>query len=221
MAITYDELIRRVPEWLYAKNRKLIDEMPAIITQAHEQLINTLDHDLFKTLIDGKTLAAGDPILDLSTETPRVLEVRSVRLKVTGTDDGWTPILRRDLEMLSMLYARNKPRRPLFYTEYNGTLILKVFPSPALAHDVQITANVEPEVLSETVSTNIMAEEASRALEKAVMRQACLFMKAWEDAAQYSTEMTGAITEVNAAIQRRRRDDTEQRPRDTKNVMGQ
>jgi hypothetical protein len=105
--ITYDELIRRAPEWLYAQNRSLVDEMPAIVSQAHEQLINVIDHDLFRTVITGKTLDNTNlGTIDLSAESPRVLEIRGVRLRYRQSDDGWTPLLRRDLDNVDALRAQ-------------------------------------------------------------------------------------------------------------------
>ena len=217
----YDELIRRCPEWLYATNRRLVDEMPNIVQQAHDQLINVMDHDLFRTIITGKVLAASaGGILDLSAEDPRVLEVRSFRLKYRNGDDDWTPLPRRDLEMLTMMYNRNRPRRPLYYSEYNGPLVLKTFPAPDQDYDVEVSANVEPELLSPTNQTNIISEQHFRAMEKATFRQACLFQKNWEDAQQYEKEMMAALAESNAAIQRRRRDEVETRPQDAANISG-
>ena len=222
MTITYDELIRRTPKWLYADNTELVTEMPAIITQAHEQLLNVMDHDLFRTIIMGKTLtAASVGVLDLSNEDPRVLEIRAVRVQYQGADDSWTPLQRRDLETLTMLYARNRPRRPLYYSEYTSPLVIKAFPAPSVDMPLEISANVEPPVLSPTQATNIISEQFSRALEKATFRQACLFQKNWEDAQMYEKEMMGAVTEANAAIQRRRRDETETRPMEAANVQGQ
>lgn len=221
MAITYDELIRRTPEWMYATNRALVDEMETIVSQAHEQLINVMDHDLFRTVITGKVLtAASGGVLDLTAENPRVLEVRGFRVKWRDGIDDWTPIMRRELEMLSTLYARNRPRRPLYYAEYSNSLNLKAFPAPDRDYELEITANVEPEILSAAVQTNVIAEQASRALEKATFRQAALFMKSWDDAQAYEKEMMGAVTEINAQISRRRRDETEQRPKETVNSMG-
>lgn len=219
MATTYTELATNTPLWLYANNRDLVDEMPTIIAQAHEQLINVIDHDLFRTLITGKTVGT-DGLIDLSAEDPRVLEVRGIRIKWQG-EDSWTPIFRRDLETMTMLYARNRPRRPLYYSEYSGPLVLKVFPSPPEVLDIQVTANVEPAVLTVSNQTNVLSQQASRALEKATFRQAALFMKNWEDAQIYEKEMIGAVTEINAQIDRRRRDETGQRPVETANQLGQ
>ena len=42
-AITYDDLIRRVPQWLYAQNRSLVLDMDDVVRQAHDQLIGVLD----------------------------------------------------------------------------------------------------------------------------------------------------------------------------------
>lgn len=222
MSITYDELIRRTPEWLYSRNRSLVDEMESIVKQAHEQLINVLDHDLFRTIITGKVLnPATFGVLDLSAEDPRVLEIRGVRVQYRQGDDDWTPLRRRDLETMSMLYARNRPTRPLYYAEYSGPLVIKTFPAPREAYALEITANVEPPVLSPATQTNIMSEWAPRAVEKATFRQAALFMKDWQMADAYKAEMVEAVTEANAQVQRRRRDDTGSRPVETTNVSGQ
>jgi len=222
MPTTYDEIARRIPLWLYAQNRDLVNEMPAVTEQAHEQLINVMDHDLFRTLIPNLTLTEAEGgVLDLSTQTPRILEVRSIRINYRNGDDDWTPLQRRDLEMLTMLYARNRPNRPLYYAEYNGPLVMKAFPAPREDYSIEITANVEPPVISPANQTNIITEQFPRAMEKAVFRQAALFQKSWEDATIYEKEMMSAVTEANAQTQRRRRDETETKPVDTANVMGQ
>lgn len=220
-AITYDDLIRRVPKWIYAQNRSLVDDMPDIVQEAHNQLIGVLDHDLFRSIITGKQATpASNGILDLSAEDPDVLEIRAVRVRYRNGDDDWTPLRMRDLEMLTELYSRNRPNRPLYYAEYNGPLVIKFFPMPREDYDLEITANVEPPLLTPTNQTNVMSTRAPRALEKAVIRQACLYQKNWEDAQMYEKEMAQAVTEANAQVQRRRRDDTEQRPVEAANVTG-
>jgi len=221
-AITYDDLIRRVPQWLYAQNRSLVLDMDDIVRQAHDQLIGVLDHDLFRSIITGETMtAASMGVLDLSAEDPPVLEVRSIRVRYRDGVDDWTPLQRRNLETLTMLYARNRPSRPLYYSEYNGPLIIKAFPAPKQDYELEIAANVEPPVLSETQQTNTMSILAPRAVEKAVFRQAAIYQKNWEDAQVYEKEMIQAVTEANAQVQRRRRDETETRPVETSNIQGQ
>lgn len=216
---TYDELIRRVPRWLYAQNRDLVNEMPNVVLQAHEQIVNLLDHDLFRTLIDDVDVGT-DGILDLSANDPPVFEIRAIRWKWRNDGDAYMPLMRRDLEMLTQLYANNRPGRPRYYAEYSGLLIQKLFPVPREAIKVQVTANVEPPPLSPTQQTNIISERAFRVMEKATMRQAAIYMRDWPGAAEYEKDMTTAIGEANAQIQRRRRDETEQRPVEAANVSG-
>lgn len=221
MAITYSELIRRAPLWLYSSNRSITDEMPAIVREAHDQLINLIDHDLFRTIITGKSLLASTSgVLDLSLEDPRVLEIRSVRVQYQGDEQSWTPLQRRDLEAMSMMYARNRPRRPRYYSEYSSPLIIKAFPAPDMDYVTEISANVEPVPLGPSNQSNIIAVQFPRLMEKATYRQGALYMKNWEDAQIYEKEMATALNEANAQIQRRRRDDVETRPRDTTNVEG-
>ena len=166
-AITYDDLIRRVPQWLYAQNRSLVLDMDDIVRQAHDQLIGVLDHDLFRTIITGETMtAASMGVLDLSAEDPPVLEVRSIRVRYRDGVDDWTPLQRRNLETLTMLYARNRPSRPLYYSEYNGPLIIKAFPAPKQDYELEIAANVEPPVLSQTTADEHHVDPSRRALSR-------------------------------------------------------
>ena len=216
----YNELIRRIPEWMYAQNRDLTNEVEELVSKAHNQIINLLDHDLFRTTISGKSLtAASDGVLDLSAESPRVLEIRSIRIDYNGTG-GYTPIMRRDLEMLTMLFASNTAARPRFYAEYSGPLVIKAFPAPDVDYDIEVTANVEPPVLAPSQQTNIISTQHYRVIETATFRQAALYMRDWAAAEEYAKELGSAITEANAAIQRRKRDETDKRPQDASNVMG-
>lgn len=214
----YTELVRRTPAWLYAQNRDIVAEMPVIIAQAHEQLFNIIDHDFFRTKIDGITLTL-DGILDLDTLIPDLMEVRAIRLQYRRTGE-WTQLYRRDLEMLTALYSTNRPGRPRYYAEYAGPLVVQVFPQPAADYTVEVTCNVRCPVLSPTTPTNLLGDKAERALEKATFRQAALYMKDTAAAQTYEAEMTGAVAELNAAYGRRRRDDTGTRPVETANRAG-
>lgn len=221
MALTFDQLVQNTPLWLYSNNRSLVQEMPTIVEMAHNQLINLIDHDLFRTIITGKSLLASTyGVLDLSSEDPRVLEIRAVRVQYQNDEQSWTPLQRRDLETMSMMYARNRPRRPRYYSEYSSPLVIKAFPQPDMDYVVEISANVEPPVLSATNQTNIISEQFPRLMEKATFRQGALYMKNWEDAQIYEKEMATALSEANAQIQRRRRDDVETRPVETANITG-
>lgn len=226
-AITYDELVRSVPIWSYATNRELVAEMPRIIADAEDELWLSIDHDLFQAVITGSVI--GPPpsptpgvdysILDLGSVTPRIMELRAIRLAYRGQFD-WVPIERRELEYLSMLYSRNNPARPRFYANYGGTLKFKVFPYPREEYDLELTANVRPLSLSAIVQTNQLTTDFPRAVEKACLRQAALFMKDAEGAATYLQEMNDALGEANMQMARRRRDETGQRPVETANASG-
>lgn len=227
--ITYDELVRSVPIWVYATNRDIVAEMPRIISDAEDELVLKIDHDLFQTVLTGFTIgppAVPDPgedysVFDLTDHDPRVFEVRAMRLAYKGEHD-WVPLERRPLEFLSMLYSRNKPGRPRYYAEFGDTLRLRVFPYPAQEYQLEVTANVHPLRLGPTpeAQTNRLTRDFPRAVEKACLRQAALFMKNWEDATAYGNEMTSALTEANAQMARRRRDETGTRPEETVNAVG-
>lgn len=216
--MTYDDLVARVPAWMYAQNRDLTTAMPLIIEQAHRQLFNIINHEFFRTKIVGLVLPTTGE-LDLNTQQPPVMEIRAIRLKYRK-DDEWTPLFRKDLEALSMLYARNVPGRPRYYAEDEGPLKIQVFPTPDMPYEIEITCNQECPIITEELQQNLLTDRAALALEFATLRYAAIYMKDAAGAASYATEMTSAVNELNAAYGRRLRDDTGERPRDTTNATG-
>jgi hypothetical protein len=215
---TYADLIRDIPIWLYAQNRDIVAEMPRLIKDAEDQIYNLIDHDLFQTVITGSGLVKDNPDLDISAMD--IMEIRAIRIAYRG-DNSWTPIERRNLEALTMMYSRMRPGRPRFYADYGNYDGLRFFPVPNADVQLEITANVAPEGLTDTNQTNILATKFPRVYEKAVLKQGALFMKNPNDAATYETEMQAALTEANLQIARRRRDDVGQRPVETANARGQ
>lgn len=218
--VSFNELKRVVPIWLYAQNKTLVAEMPNIIRQAEEELMLRLDHDLFQTILRGKVVSPTTPLIDLTTERPKVMEVRALRLDYTRVGN-FTPLERRDLEFLTMLYADARPARPRFWAEYGNINTLKVFPAPQMAYPLEITINVQPEPLSDAVQENEITAQFPRAMEQATLYRGSVFMKNMTDAEMYKAEMEASIGEANAALARRRRDMTAKKPRDIANGTGQ
>jgi hypothetical protein len=223
MALTYDELVRRIPLWLYASNRPLVDEMSVIIEQAEDQLLQVMDHDLFQTkLSGGLTVSPGSAEIDLTNRTPRVLETRAFRKRLSGTDDPWLPLQKRDMEYLTALFSGADYNQgvPRYYATDGEVLRYRVFPTPDQTYDIEVTANVEFIRLGPAQQTNVLTEEFPRAMEKACLRQAAVFQRDAEDEARYEKEMMAALAEANAQTGRRRRDEVGTKPRDTNNASG-
>ena len=214
----YAELIRRVPIQLWHQNRDLVTELPMIVAQAHEQVVQLIDRDFFRVRAGGLTLPMNG-VLDLEALVPDIMEVRALRVQPYA-GAAYTPLFRRDLEMLSMLYPDGLPGVPQFWAEYDGPLNVRVFPAPDVETGLEITANVEPQPLSEAHPRNILGDRAPRVMETATLVHAARFMKDAESEARYGGEMQAAITELNISLGRRRRDDTGQRPVETTNTMG-
>ena len=97
---------------------------------------------------------------------------------------------------------------------------LQVFPAPDADYQLQIEANVHPARLGPAQQTSLLTEQFPRAIEKAAFRQAALFMKAPADVAMYDQEMQMAVAEANGQTARRKRDETDKRPRETSNMTG-
>jgi len=214
---TYDSLVQDTPIWLYAQNRDIVDEMPKLISDAEDQIFEHIDHDLFQTVLTGKQIIANNPDLDLTADNVR--EIRAVRLAWRSAYE-FTPLERRELEFLTMLYNSNKPDRPRYYSAYGNLNVIRVFPLPRETYNLEVTVNLHPEKLSPTVQTNILSETFPRVYERAVLRQGAIFMKNPGDAQTYEKEMKDAIGEANIIIARRRRDETGQRAVETSNQAG-
>lgn len=225
VAVTYDFLIENVPIILMATNRSLVEDMPNIIALAEEELLQRIDHDLFRTLITGVFMGSGatppppdyDQV-DLSDQDPRILEVRSINLRYRT--EGWTPMLRRNIDTMRMLYPTGQRSRPRYYAEYKSILNYQFFPPPGQEYELEIAANVQYEPLSPTNQTNVVTEQFPRTIEMATVYQAALYMKNPQDVETYKREMEEAINEANLQIARRRRDETGTRPIETTNAVG-
>ena len=216
--MTYDELVASVPNWMYAQNRGLAGQMQDIVLKAHRKLFQIIDHDFFRTKITGLVIPTTGA-LDLASQQPPIMEVRAVRLK-HRKDDEWTPLFRRDIEAMSMLYSQNRPGRPRYYAEAEGPLQLQVFPTPDREYTIEVSCNQECPILSPAVEQNLLTDRAPQALMFATLRFAALYMKNDADVQRYDTELLQAVAELNAGYGRRTRDDTAERPRDTKNATG-
>lgn len=216
--MAYAELVESVPNWMYAQNRGLAAQMPDIVEKAHRKLFNIIDHDFFRTKITGLVIPLTGT-LDLINQQPPIMEIRAIRLKYRK-DDEWTPLFRRDMETMSMLYAQNRPGRPRYYSEATGPLELQVFPAPDREYTIEVTCNQECPILSPTVGQNLLTDRAPQALTFATLRFAAVYMKNDADVQRYDAELAQAVSELNAAYGRRTRDDAAERPRDTKNATG-
>jgi len=213
----YDELVANTPLWLYAENRDLVDQMPKVIADAEDQIINLIDHYLFQQVIQIAFVDKGTRDLDLSPH--RILELRAMR--VLYRNGGMTPLERRDLEALTMLFASNRSGRPRYYAQFGGIDTMRLFPTPSEDITIEITANIEPPRLGPSQQSNIISDRFPRVIERATLRQAAVFMKNAEDEQRYEAEMQAAILEANSAIGRMRRDETGTRRIETINASGQ
>lgn len=217
----YAELIRRVPVWMWAQNRDLVAEMPNIVAEAHDQIVNLIDHDFFQTEVDGLTLTRDSGgQLDLAVLVPGILEVRDIVVQLYAGSTHAFPLERRDSTMLAMLYPGPRPGIPRYWTERGGILQIRVAPAPVRDYPMRLTAAVAPAPLAPGNPTNVIGDRASRVMENAALRRAAVFMKDPESEARYEKEMTAGIVELNAQIGRRRRDNAGTRPRDTTNAQG-
>lgn len=212
----YSELLTYAPLASYTQNRDTVLEMPAIIRRAEEYIIARLDHDLFKVdlptvNIDTDGLIAGTPLpID-------VLEVRSVMLEISTS--RWLPLLRRSYETMSVLHSDAPRGRPRYYTE-RGDRALIVFPAPGNAPRVKITVNRKPAPLSPANQNNIITQRFQELMEVAVVKEAAEFNLDQSAVALYAQKLGDMLTAANGQVSRWTRDESAQRPVETRNVTG-
>ena len=218
MSITYNELVTQTPQQLRRANDDLIAEMPRLIKDAEEEVILQLDHDLFRTIITGKSVSVGNAVVDL-TDQNELMEVRSISMQYRSGDQA--PALEmRNQEYLEMLFSVNRPGRPRYYSNFEEWNKIKVWPTPNETYDLTIHANVEPTPLSGGNPTNVISDKFPRVIQMAVFLQGAHFMKNDSDIARYEGELAAALTRANAAISRRRRDEVTTRPTEAANAVG-
>jgi hypothetical protein len=214
--MSYDDIIRFAPLAIYAQNRDLTEEMPGIVRRAQKYVVSRLDHDAFMTDLGDHPVAITG-IVDESLLPVELLEVRSIAIKLPN--GNYLPLLPRNLEMLTMLYADGRRGWPRYYAQ-DPAGGHRVFPPPSLATPARIRGNVEPPVLSPDQPTNLISDEFPLLLQLAATREAAVFMADAAMQALYEGEAGDALAAANAQVGRRTRDEAAQRPTDTRNAQG-
>ena len=218
--MTYDELIALIPETLMAQNRTLVSALVLqnIIRRAEDEIIQRIDHEAFRTVINPAfTIGPGNPTIDLSTQTNPVLEIRAVRRLDNGIP---VPMERREVERMNLVYAQGDTGEPRFYAEDDSALLIRLYPYPDTAYQVQVTANVTPARLSPVIQQSVLTRRFPRLLEHMALKHGAHFMRNPNDEQRYGNIAENALAEVNMQMMRRRRDETNAVATDTANVAG-
>lgn len=214
----YNRLLTYVPSVLMAENRTLVDVMPDIIAEAEDEIYERLDHDAFRAYLGEFQATPASPKIDLRIETPRILEVRAMRVFQDGAP---VPLKMRDEERMSAMWPFPVFGQPRYYAETPGPLMFRLYPAPEVEIDVGVAANQIPARLTEPEPENVLTERYGRLLLNATLRAASRFMRNPNDEQRYAEEMGAALEEANTAIARRRRDETHTRRNETANRTGQ
>jgi hypothetical protein len=226
MALSYTELARRIPIWLFAQNRDIVDEVAEIISEAENEVYRVLDHDAFRATLEVSIGTGGGDtsLIDLTAEDPPVFEARAMRLGFrdqAGLFTSAVPLERRELEFVTTLYPDGRTRRPRYYAEYDQPLMFRVFPQPDIEYQVQITLNQQPpRLVATTQETNVLTDEYPRVIEMACYLRGAEFMNDPAKIERWGANFLRATSEANAQIARRRRDMTGSVPQPNVNAAG-
>lgn len=217
--MTYDDIIAELPTILMAQNRAMVDadQLQRIVREAEDEIIERLDHDVFRARLAPRTVSDTQDFIDLSDEPRRVLEVRAIQVVLPY---GIYPLERREIERLNALYMGSAVGVPRYYAEDDTPLLLRVFPRPDTPYDLNVAANIEPERLSPAVQQSVLTRTYPRLLNMAVRKHGAHFMRNPADEQRYGALMDAALMEANTGLSRRRRDETALQPSKTANRTG-
>lgn len=213
---TYDEIIAYAPLAAFLQNRDTVAEMPGIVRRAQTYLTRRMDHDFFRQDVPQASADAAG-VVTHSIPEEDLLEIRSVSILLGGGRQ--LPIHPRDYPMLVSLY-HDRPRGTPQHWAYNPAGKIQVFPAPGRVIPVILSANIREPILSPAVQENRISTRYPELMEQAVAMHVALFNLDPATTQLYSTQVQDMLITVNAEISRQRRDETSQRPTETRNVAG-
>lgn len=216
-AMTYDDLIAYAPLALFAQNRDTVVEMPNIVRRAQDYLVKRVDHDFFKTEL-AVTSVDLDGLIYADEPPEGLLEYRSVA--VEQAPGRWAPLLRRSQDMLDSLFSGSRSGIPRYYA-MTASMALRVYPRPPQVIAARITANIKPPTLAPGVQINKLTVEFPELMELAATHEAAVFNLDQNSIAVYAGRLQDALVTANMQISRRTRDESAQRPVETRNVTGE
>lgn len=214
---TYNDIIQFAPLALMAGNRgDLRAEMPNIVRRAQVFVMDRIDHDAFKTRLPDTTISA-DGVLNETGFPDGIFELRGVSIEI-GTG-RWFPLRKRSWSMCEALYSDGRPGRPRYYGE-DPDGVHVAWPPPGRVTPARASANVAPPILSPTQQTNLLSEKYPQLMEYAAAREAATFMLDETLIGAMDGRLGEELVSINKQIGRRNRDESAQRPVDTRNAAG-
>jgi hypothetical protein len=212
---TYDNIIAYAPLAAFLQNRDTATQMPDIVRRAQTYVTRRLDHDFFRQSLPATTADAAG-LVTYPIDESTILEVRSVSI---GIGSRRLPIPPRDYDMLVSLY-HDAPRGQPRHWAYNPGNQIQLFPAPGRVLDVFLSANVMEPVLAPGQQENRLSVEYPEIMEQAVALHVALFNLDPTATQMYSEQVGELLMTANSEISRQRRDETAQRPMETRNVTG-
>ena len=213
---TYDDLISYAPVAAYASNRNTVDELPGLVRRAQSYVTERLDHDLFAGDLEDVVIGTDGYVHpEMLPET--FLELRY--LAIEARSNSFRPLHPRAENMLEALYAAGPAGVPIYYARIKDRLY-RVYPQPFRPLNARLRANAAPPMLSPAVQTNILTERFPEVVEMSLLRQVAIYNVDEPLTQRYTEELTGLLGAANRQVSRLARDETAQRPVDTRNVQG-
>lgn len=220
VAMTYGSLAANIPVLLMAQNRAWPGEVENTIRKGQERLLLGIHPDFLTQKITD-TLGAFDPedtdgsFIDLSGRA-YFGELKSLWIEFDGRRRMLLP---RAHDYCVTLYALGQTGVPRFYAERTRGAF-ELFPSSNVDLIWTATANLQTDLISPTVATNLLTEKLPTLLEYACCIEGALWMKDKAATDLWLAAFTDLLTATNANIRRRRSDETSPGPKKPENAWG-
>lgn len=214
---TYDEIIAYAPLASYLSNRDTAAQMPTLVAQAQEHIVERMDHDFFREAGAPATISAAGEISGASLEPERFLELRSVSAEIYP--GRFMPLTKRLYETMLAVYFDDPTGIPVHYSKASDGGY-RVFPAPGREVSALVSVNVAPLTLSPDNQINAIATRFPSLFRAAVAREVALFNMDPAASELHSAKFQEHLDGANAQISRWARDESAQRPVDTRNVIG-
>jgi hypothetical protein len=214
--LTYDDLTSNAILASYAGNRDLQDQMPRLVRRAQEYVELRMDHDLFADTAFDITVSEDGMVTD-DHLPERFLEIRS--LAVHGPVGRHYFLLPRGEAMLAQLFASGSRGEPQYYARMRHREY-RVYPQPYRPVTLRMQCNVRPDRLGPDVQKNLITDQFPDIMEYALLREVAIFNVDESLLKMYTDELQGRLEAANTQVSRLTRDETAERPVETRNVTG-
>lgn len=173
-ALTYDNLVTTIEQYLERNDAAVVDQIPVFITLAEFEIAQQIK-TLGQIEVAQGVMSVGNPIIQKPARWRK-----TVSMSVTSGGEK-TPVFLRKYEYLTNYNAESPQGLPLYYGDYDyDNWFVSPIPDQGYTFEVLVYQRLQP--LSSTNQTNWITNNAPNAMIFGALLQAVIYLK--DDARQ-------------------------------------